>query len=183
MANASYVPPNVNKLRSAEFTAIMACRGGPSNGLTPIRTSFDISALATVLAEPRQSVINTFDSVTSTEELARKSQTHPTKAAPRIATTRMPKGTVHDEVAMWLSTTRRSAICAPTMRILRARSRSIPRTLDTLGRKLATTEPRSRIDLSLILINPREPATHQPSPSGRCATQHHPEQRSLRRPT
>jgi len=141
MPAASYAPPKANRLRFPASTPITACLGGPSNGRIPIWMSLETSPRAITVVEPRQSVMRRYCAVKAIEELVRKSQTHPTIAAPRIATSSKPIGSSHDAVAMRLSTTRKTAICAPMKSALRARSRSRPSTVVTVGRKLATTEP------------------------------------------
>ncbi len=112
MAAASYAPPKANRLRFPASTPITACLGGPSDGRIPIRMSLETSPRAITVVELRQSVINRYSAVKAIEELVRKSQTHPTIAAPRIATSSKPIGSSHDDVARRLSTTRRTAICA-----------------------------------------------------------------------
>jgi hypothetical protein len=143
IAAASYAPPKANRLRLAASTPITACLGGPSNGRIPIRMSLETSPRAITVVELRQSVIRRYSAVKAIEEFVRKSQTHPTIAAPKIATSSKPTGSSHDDVTRRLSTTRRTAICTPMKSALRARSRSRPSTVVTVGRNLATTEPKS----------------------------------------
>jgi hypothetical protein len=143
MAAASYAAPKANRLRFAASTAITACLGGPSNGLTPIRINLETSPRATTVVKLRQSVIRRCSAVKAIEELVRYSKIHPTTAAPRIAISSKPIGSSHEDVARRLSTTRRTAIGSPMTRALRARSRSRPPTVVTVGRKLVTTEPWS----------------------------------------
>src|SRR5438876_4657978 len=99
MAAASYAPPKANRLRFAASTAITACLGGPSNGLTAIRISLETSARAMTVVELRQSVIRRCSAVKAIEELVRYSQIHPTIAAPRIAISSKPIGSSQEDVA------------------------------------------------------------------------------------